>query len=74
MVAQLTWRKSTYSADQGACVEVGAGDAVVGVRDSADRDGPVLTFGARARRELTGRLRQAEGAAGWSWAMGTAAA
>ncbi|MFG1949711.1 DUF397 domain-containing protein [Micromonospora sp. NPDC048830] len=40
-----TWRKSTRSGTQGDCVEV-ADDlrGVVGVRDSKDPTGPVLTF------------------------------
>lgn len=38
------WQKSSYSFSNGACVEVRPGDAAVGVRDSQDRDGPVLRF------------------------------
>ncbi|MER5455674.1 DUF397 domain-containing protein [Micromonospora sp. NPDC002389] len=40
------WRKSTRSSgNQGDCVEVADNLAqVVGVRDSKDRQGPVLTF------------------------------
>ncbi|MFF5175967.1 DUF397 domain-containing protein [Micromonospora sp. NPDC000089] len=40
------WRKSTRSSgNQGDCVEVADNLAgVVGVRDSKDRGGPVLTF------------------------------
>jgi hypothetical protein len=37
------WRKSTRSANGGDCVEVRQVDGVQ-VRDSKDRDGPVLTF------------------------------
>jgi hypothetical protein len=42
------WRKSTYSGEQGDCVEVALlGDGRVAVRDSKDAgDGPVLTFTA----------------------------
>lgn len=36
------WRKSSFS-NQGACVEVKFGSEVY-VRDSKDRDGPVLHF------------------------------
>ncbi|MGV9763494.1 DUF397 domain-containing protein [Micromonospora tulbaghiae] len=41
-----TWRKSTRSSgNQGDCVEVADNvPGVVGVRDSKDRQGPVLTF------------------------------
>ena len=38
------WRKSTRSGDNGGnCVEVALTQDVVGVRDSKDRTGPVLT-------------------------------
>lgn len=38
------WRKSTYSGEEGDCVEVGAGTNVVGVRDTKDRDGGTLVL------------------------------
>jgi len=42
----VTWRKSSYSADNGAaCVEVTGGiPGTVAVRDSKDPDGPILAF------------------------------
>ncbi|WP_435196901.1 DUF397 domain-containing protein [Streptomyces sioyaensis] len=43
------WRKSTYSGKDGNCVEVAhVDDSVVGVRDSKDPRGPVLSFSAQA--------------------------
>ncbi len=56
------WRKSSRSGGEGDCVEVaafadaagaqnsavGAGDGVVGVRDSKDRPGPALSFDSAA--------------------------
>ncbi|PKW14119.1 DUF397 domain-containing protein [Saccharopolyspora spinosa] len=42
------WRKSTRSASQSNCVEVGAGTDVVGVRDTKDRDGGTLAFQSQA--------------------------
>ncbi|MFJ7907437.1 DUF397 domain-containing protein [Kitasatospora sp. NPDC096204] len=39
------WRKSSYSAQQGQCVEVGIGSSSqVPVRDSKDPEGPTLAF------------------------------
>ena len=46
--SRVQWCKSSYSAQEGECVEVGAGGAVVLARDSKDPDGPVLGFGAGA--------------------------
>jgi hypothetical protein len=42
--ATFTWRKSSYSGQQGDCVEVASFGASVLVRDSKDTDGPVLSF------------------------------
>lgn len=43
------WRKSTRSNSQGDCVEVADNlVGVVGVRDSKDPDGPVLSVGPAA--------------------------
>ena len=39
-----TWRKSTYSGNNGSCVEVRCLASAVQVRDTKDRGGPVLTF------------------------------
>lgn len=40
---EVAWRKASASS-QGECVEVAQQDDAVLVRDSKDRDGPVLTF------------------------------
>ncbi|MEO3776785.1 DUF397 domain-containing protein [Micromonospora sp. B11E3] len=49
------WRKSTWSANEGNCVEVaGNVPGVVLVRDSKDRSGPVLTFRPDAWRRFVG--------------------
>lgn len=44
--ADLEWRKSSRSnaSDDGACVEIAFASEAVGVRDSKNTSGPVLTF------------------------------
>jgi hypothetical protein len=44
---ELVWRKSSYSADQGDCVEVAWPDRDVAVRDSKQPAGPTLAFPTR---------------------------
>jgi hypothetical protein len=54
---ESNWRKSSYSADNGgACVEVASAEAVL-VRDTTDRQGPMLTFTADAWRAFTRIIR-----------------
>ncbi|OIJ69923.1 DUF397 domain-containing protein [Streptomyces mangrovisoli] len=43
-----TWTKSSYSAGNGACVEVKSPTANLAVRDSKVHEGPVLSFPAEA--------------------------
>jgi hypothetical protein len=45
-----SWRKSSRSSTDGACVEVRWLPATVQVRDTKDRSGPVLSFSADAWR------------------------
>jgi Domain of unknown function (DUF397) len=40
----MTWRKSSYSANDTDCVEVDLTLEVVAVRDSKNVDGPILSF------------------------------
>ena len=48
-MSQARWRKSTYSQQQGACIEVADGfPGSVPVRDSKDPAGPALMFPADA--------------------------
>lgn len=47
------WRKSSYSGSQGGnCAEVGNRDGLVLIRDTNDRQGPVLRFSPAAWRRL----------------------
>jgi hypothetical protein len=51
------WRKSSYSGSNGGeCVEVATAGTVL-VRDTADRNGPMLTFTADAWRAFTAAIR-----------------
>ena len=54
---ESNWRKSSYSGSNGGeCVEVATAGAVL-VRDTADRNGPVLTFTPDAWRAFTTAIR-----------------
>ena len=51
------WRKSSYSTGTGGnCVEVSAPGGIL-VRDTTDRGGPALAFGATAWRDFLDALR-----------------
>jgi hypothetical protein len=53
-----TWHTSAYSSASGACVEVATNlPGKVAVRDSKDRGGAVLAFGAPAWREFTSHVK-----------------
>jgi hypothetical protein len=44
-LTRASWRKSSRSGgNNGQCVELGHGGAVIGVRDSKNPDGALLTF------------------------------
>ena len=46
------WRTSTRSSGSGQCVEVANVGGQVAIRDSKDRSGPVLVFGASEWRNF----------------------
>jgi predicted secreted Zn-dependent protease len=47
-MAELNWRKSSYSGENGACVEIAnLPDRRIAVRDSKDPDGAALVFTPR---------------------------
>jgi hypothetical protein len=54
------WRKSSASADQGACVEISAHKSFVLVRDSQNREGVVLEIPSRPWRELIRCIRNGQ--------------
>ncbi|NED49846.1 DUF397 domain-containing protein, partial [Micromonospora aurantiaca] len=58
-LADARWRISSHSGGgNNTCVEVALNvPGVVSVRDSEDRDGPVLVFGPSAWRALTSRIK-----------------
>lgn len=55
------WYKSSYSGENGGCVEVATNiPAVVVVRDSIDPTGPTLAFSPAAWRTFTDKLKNSE--------------
>jgi len=44
----MDWRKSSYSGENGSCVETASEAGTVMVRDTTDRDSGTLAFGAAA--------------------------
>ena len=59
--SRAAWRTSSYSNIGGNCVEVAAASAIVGVRDTKDRAGAMLTLSPAAWRGFTARVKSATG-------------
>jgi Domain of unknown function (DUF397) len=56
----VQWRTSSHSGTDSNCVEVAADPgAQVLVRDTKDREGPVLAFGPSAWGQFTDRVKSA---------------
>jgi hypothetical protein len=60
----LTWHKSSHSTQNGSCVEAatvsastGSPRPAVAVRDSTDRQGPILVVTATAWQEFTAIIK-----------------
>ncbi|MFJ2706734.1 DUF397 domain-containing protein [Streptomyces sp. NPDC087428] len=53
-VVTADWWKSSYSGANSNCVETARFDDGIGVRDSKDAAGPVLSFGPRAWDDFIG--------------------
>jgi Domain of unknown function (DUF397) len=57
-LSRAAWRISSYSGQNGACVEVAGGlPGGVVVRDSKDRDGPVLAIDPEEWRGFTDQVK-----------------
>ncbi|MCJ0871250.1 DUF397 domain-containing protein [Streptomyces sp. AP-93] len=58
-LTQATWRKSSFSGDQGDCLEVADGyQGLISLRDSKRPHGPVLCFGAGAWGSFLGTVEE----------------
>jgi len=58
MACDRTWRKSSYSANQGECVEVATGQpGAVAVRDSKDPRGAAVTLAPAGWREFVADVK-----------------
>ncbi len=55
--SRTRWRTSSYSGSNGNCVEVAGTGTVIAVRDSAGRNGPVLTFAPHQWTAFTAVVR-----------------
>lgn len=56
--SDVEFQKSSFSGGQsGSCVEVGSAETVVGIRDSKNVAGPVLSLGAAAFVRLLRNIR-----------------
>jgi hypothetical protein len=57
-VETAIWRTSSYSGNNGgACIEVADAPDTVLVRDTKDREGPVLAFDVEAWRRFTTKVK-----------------
>ncbi|MGF1430156.1 DUF397 domain-containing protein [Kitasatospora sp. LaBMicrA B282] len=55
-----SWRKSSYSNPEDACIEIADGLPTIPVRDSKDPHGPALSFPAPAWASFITALRTGE--------------
>jgi hypothetical protein len=53
----MDWRKSSFSGQNGSCLETASNSGAVLVRDTTDRNGPMLTFSAEAWQVFVGGLK-----------------
>ena len=58
-MTELTWKKSTYSEEGSACVEIATTTTAVHIRDSKNVSGPQLTLGPAAWTGFLSRTAKA---------------
>jgi Domain of unknown function (DUF397) len=59
----LSWRKSSYSGNNGGnCVEAGSLPGVIMVRDTMNRDGAVIEFSADTWRSFAATVKNGSAA------------
>jgi hypothetical protein len=56
--AGVSWRKSSYSGGDNNCVQVGATGESIAVRDTKNRPGGALQFGAGQWQSFTESIRR----------------
>lgn len=56
-ISDVKWRKSSYSANGGNCLETASEAGNVLVRDTANRDGETLAFSAAAWASFLASVR-----------------
>lgn len=56
-MADLDWRKASWSVANGQCVEIASAQAAVVVRDSVNASGPVVTYPVDAWRTFLANAR-----------------
>ena len=60
-VTSATWRKSSYSGNNGGnCVEVGAAARRIVIRDSKDPHGPVLAFAVKDWQRFADQVKASD--------------
>jgi hypothetical protein len=56
-VGDLQWRTARRSAGNGACVEVAPAAGTILIRDSMDREGPVVQYSSNSWRAFLGAAK-----------------